>query len=112
MHAEEQACLIGDAWERLPDPKLRFNLEIHMPNGDKMYKVLGPHAPNLTANEVENLHRLWLQCIEELGPNDKFSHADVVSISLIDLERELNGPNRDAILSRLRSYAEKTQRTN
>src|ERR1700674_4903240 len=47
---EEQARLIGDAWEKLPDPKPQFNLEVHLPNGDKIYKVLGPHAPNLTAN--------------------------------------------------------------
>src|ERR1700694_1239634 len=48
---EEQARLIGDAWEKLGDQRPQFNLEIHMPNGDKVYKVLGPHAPNLTANE-------------------------------------------------------------
>ena len=58
---EEQARQIGDAWEKLGDPKPQFNLEIHLPNGDKVYKVLGPHAPNLTANEVNLLHRLWLR---------------------------------------------------
>src|SRR6266436_2597551 len=50
-NTEEQARLIGEAWEKLPDPKPQFNLEIHLPNGDKIYKVLGPHAPNLTAKE-------------------------------------------------------------
>src|SRR5713101_5109304 len=49
---EEQARQIGEAWEKLGDPKPQFNLEIHLPSGDKIYKVLGPHAPNLTANEV------------------------------------------------------------
>ena len=58
---EEQARQIGEAWEKLGDPKPQFNLEIHLPNGDKLYKVLGPHAPNLTANEVNLLHRLWLR---------------------------------------------------
>src|SRR5262249_61450607 len=46
--SEEQARQIGEAWERLGDPKPQFNLEIHMPTGDKIFKVLGPHAPNLT----------------------------------------------------------------
>ena len=65
--AEEQARLIGDAWEKLGDPKPQFNLEIHLPNGDKIYKVLGPHAPNLTSNEVQLLHRLWLRFNEILA---------------------------------------------
>ena len=50
--AEEQARLIGDSLGKLGDQKPQFNLEIHLPNGDKLYKVLGPHAPNLTSNEV------------------------------------------------------------
>src|SRR5256884_4546478 len=29
---EEQARLIGEAWEKLGDSKPQFNLEIHMPN--------------------------------------------------------------------------------
>ncbi|HET7151946.1 MAG TPA: amino acid permease, partial [Candidatus Acidoferrum sp.] len=60
-NTEEQARHVGEAWEKLGDPKPQFNLEIHMPNGDKLYKVLGPHAPNLTANEINLLHRLWLR---------------------------------------------------
>ena len=42
---EEQARQIGDSWEELGDQKPQFNLEIHLANGDKVYKVLGPHAP-------------------------------------------------------------------
>src|SRR6202007_2513988 len=34
-NTEEQARQIGEAWEKLPDPKPQFNLEIHLPNGDK-----------------------------------------------------------------------------
>ena len=64
---EEQAREIGDAWENLGDTKPQFNLEIHLANGDKVYKVLGPHAPNLTANEVNLLHQLWLRFSESTG---------------------------------------------
>src|SRR5438477_1763991 len=37
---EEQARQVGEGWEKLGDQKPQFNLEIHMPNGDKIYKVL------------------------------------------------------------------------
>src|SRR3989449_4174943 len=58
---EEQARQIGEAWEKLGDQKPQFNLEIHLHNGYKLYKGLGLHAPNLTANAVNLMHRLWLR---------------------------------------------------
>ncbi|MGC1416348.1 MAG: APC family permease, partial [Candidatus Acidiferrum sp.] len=80
-NTEEQARQIGDAWEKLGDIKPQFNLEIHLPNGDKIYKVLGPHAPNLTANEVNLLHRLWLRFSDVLAPQE-LHHHDVVHFAL------------------------------
>src|SRR5260370_38249405 len=48
-NTEEQAREIGEAWEKLPDPKPQFNLGIHLPNGGRIYKELQPHAPNPNA---------------------------------------------------------------
>ena len=42
---EEQGKLTGDAWERLPDPKPRMQLEVVAPDGRKWLYVLGPHNP-------------------------------------------------------------------
>src|SRR6266699_3339214 len=53
----EQAREIGLAWEQLPDPRPQFNLEIFAPGGQREYFLLGPHAPNLTSNEVRLIHR-------------------------------------------------------
>ena len=33
LTADEQAKLIGDAWERLPEPRPRIILEVHESNG-------------------------------------------------------------------------------
>jgi amino acid transporter len=103
--SEEQARLIGDAWEKLPDPKPQFNLEIHLPNGDKVYKVLGPHAPNLTANEVNLLHRLWLRFSEGLAPQE-LHHHDVVHFALEEVQKELEEGQEDAVVDRLRVHLE------
>ena len=57
----EEAREIGLAWEQLPDPRPQFNLEIFTPSGQERIFLLGPHAPNLTSNEVRLVHRLWLR---------------------------------------------------
>jgi amino acid transporter len=102
---EEQARRIGEAWEQLGDPKPQFNLEIHLPNGDKIYKVLGPHAPNLTANEVNLLHRLWLRFSDVLAPQE-LHHHDVVHFALEEVQKELDEGQEDAVVQRLRAHIE------
>jgi amino acid transporter len=105
---EEQAREIGDAWEKLGDSKPQFNLEIHLSNGDKVYKVLGPHAPNLTANEVNLLHRLWLRFSETLAPLE-LHHHDVVHFALEEVQKELDEGQEDAVVTRLRAHLEANQ---
>jgi len=102
---EEQARHLGDAWEKLGDPKPQFNLEIHMANGDKVYKVLGPHAPNLTANEVNLLHRLWLRFSESAAPLE-LHHHDVVHFALEEVMKEVEEGQEEAVITRLKSHLE------
>jgi hypothetical protein len=106
---EEQAREIGEAWEKLGDTKPQFNLEIHLSNGDKVYKVLGPHAPNLTANEVNLLHRLWLRFSETLAPQE-LHHHDVVHFALEEVQKELEEGQEDGVVTRLRAHLEENQK--
>jgi amino acid transporter len=102
---EEQARHIGDSWEKLGNPKPQFNLEIHLPNGEKLYKVLGPHAPNLTGNEVNLLHRLWLRFSESIAPLE-LHHHDVVHFALEEVQMELDNGHEDEVVARLREHLE------
>jgi amino acid transporter len=106
---EEQAREIGEGWEKLGDTKPQFNLEIHLSNGDKVYKVLGPHAPNLTANEVNLLHRLWLRFSEIIAPQE-LHHHDVVHFALQEVQKELEEGQEDAVVTRLRAHLEANQK--
>jgi amino acid transporter len=106
---EEQARQIGEAWEKLGDPKPQFNLEIHLPTGDKLYKVLGPHAPNLTANEVNLLHRLWLRFSDAVAPQE-IHHHDVVHFALEEVQKEVDEGHEDIVVSRLRAHLEANQK--
>jgi amino acid transporter len=106
---EEHARQVGDAWEKLGDTKPQFNLEIHMPNGDKLYKVLGPHAPNLTANEINLLHRLWLRFSDLVSPME-LHHHDVVHFALEEVQKEIEEGHEDDVVCRLRAHLEQNQK--
>ncbi len=105
---EEQARQIGDAWEKLGDPKPQFNLEIHTSTGDKVFKVLGPHAPNLTVNEVNELHQLWLRFSEVLAP-EELHHHDIVHFALDEVRIELEAGKEDELVERLRKHLEENR---
>ena len=100
---EEQARLIGEAWEKLGDPKPQFNLEIHLPTGDKVFKVLGPHALNLIANDVNLLHRLWLRFSDLVKPEELHHHA-VVHFALEELQNDLDSGKEQELVNRLRAH--------
>jgi amino acid transporter len=106
---EEQARQVGEAWEKLVDQKPQFNLEIHLPNGDKIYKVLGPHAPNLTANEVQLLHRLWLR-FSEIVAGEELHHHDVVHFALEEVQKEIDEGQEESVVGRLRAHLEANQK--
>ena len=85
----EEAREVGLAWENLPDPRPPFNLEIFAPGGGQHeFFMLGPHAPNLTMNEVNLVHRLWLRLGDLISP-EELHHHDVVHFALNEVQKEI-----------------------
>ncbi len=58
--AEDQAFHLGQAWEALPEPKRQFNFFVISPSGETKVFYIGPHAPALSPDDVQLVHRLWL----------------------------------------------------
>jgi len=85
LTAEEQGKLTGDAWERLPDPKPRLNLEVVAPDGRKWEFILGPHSPRLRAQDLKLLHEMWLHLTRDRDFR-QLHHYHVIAAAL----RELN----------------------
>ncbi len=104
----EQARQIGLAWERLPDPRPHFNLEIFLPGGQREFFVLGPHAPHLTANEVNLLHQIWLRFSEQVAP-EELHHHDVVHFALNEVVQELQEGKEEEVLRRLKQHLEENK---
>ncbi len=90
MASEELARRIGLAWERLPEPRHPFSLEIISPDRPSTYVNLGPHPPRLWPEDVDRLHELWLRLSEEERLGANLHHRDIVGVALRRLERDLN----------------------
>jgi amino acid transporter len=103
MPVIEQARAIGLTWERMPEPRPRVTLEIFAPSGQEQIFYLGPHAPRLTPNEIDLLHRIWLQLSDKL-PGEEIHHHDIVHFALGEVERELDQGQEADVLARLQQH--------
>jgi amino acid transporter len=104
----QQAREIGLAWEQLEDPRPQFNLEVFAPGGEREFFLLGPHAPNLTANEVRLVHRLWLRFSDLVAP-DELHHHDVVHFALDEVCNELEEGKEADVVARLKAHVAKNK---
>jgi amino acid transporter len=100
LTADEQAKLTGDAWERMPEPRPRLCLEVAAPDGTVREYTIGPHTPRLRPQDVELMHKLWLN----ITTDPKFAgahHYHIVALALEELQRELTTEQRTQLLQKL-----------
>ncbi len=106
LTAAEQARLLGEAWERVAgSDKLRTRLIACKVNGDVETFVLGPHLPTLTTEDLEMIHKLWLEAVGEVGL--RLHHRDVVRAALEDFQRRLGGPDREQVIHEIREQVQR-----
>ncbi len=101
--AAEEARLAGLAWEHLQEPRPQLTLTICFPGGREYVSYLGPHAPHLTHNEVDLLHKIWLELSDDLAP-EEIHHHDVVHFALEELQHLLTTPHSPEVEQRLREH--------
>jgi amino acid transporter/nucleotide-binding universal stress UspA family protein len=94
----EQGAQVGRYWEQLPEPRPSLSLEIVLENQkDVIFLNLGPHPPRLWPEDVDLVHRLWLQ-LSERGPGPKLHHRDVVSVALRRMNSELQSDRANEVV--------------
>jgi amino acid transporter len=84
MTPEDQAFHMGQAWEALPDPKRQFNYYVVPANGEVKVFYIGPHAPSLSPDDVQLVHRLWLNMRRDPAVQD-LHHSDIITYALTRL---------------------------
>jgi amino acid transporter len=84
MTPEDQAFHMGQAWEALPEPKRQFNYCVVPPDGEAKVFYIGPHAPSLSPDDVQLVHRLWLNMRRDPSVQD-LHHSDIITYALTRL---------------------------
>jgi hypothetical protein len=102
MTAEDQAFHMGQAWEALPEPKRQFNFYVIDPGASVKVFYIGPHAPNLSPDDVQLVHRLWLNMRRDPSMPD-LHHSDIITYALTRLAGQY-AREKQEILRDLRSY--------
>jgi hypothetical protein len=102
MSAEDQAFHIGQAWEALPDPKRQLNFYVINPSGESKVYYLGPHAPSLRPDDVQLVHRLWLNLRRDPSIQD-LHHSDIITYALTRLASQY-AREKQEIIKDLRGY--------
>ncbi len=102
MTAEDQAFHMGQAWEALPEPKRQFNFYVIDPNGEVKVFFIGPHAPTLSPDDVQLVHRLWLNMRRDPSVPD-LHHSDIITYALTRLAGQY-AREKQEILRDLRNY--------
>jgi amino acid transporter len=107
MSAEAQAKSFGDAWEKVPAPRPQMSLEIVNPgSGESRYFNMGPHPPRLWPDDLELLHKLWLD-LSAKGAGPGLHHRDVVRVALRRLEADLRSGRIDEVLEEVKGEDQK-----
>ncbi len=101
MSSQDQALMLGRAWESAPEPKRQFVLQVVRPDKEVDTFRIGPHAPTMKSEDVHLVHRLWLNITKERGM-DKIHHSDVVTVALTRFAREYAGREHSEILRELK----------
>jgi amino acid transporter len=103
--SSEQARLLGEAWERVKRSEdLRTRLVAYKSGGEIETYHLGPHAPPLTLDDLDLIHRLWLKAVARIGI--EVHHRDIVRAALERFEAEMSDGAEETALDSIRRQVE------
>jgi len=106
----QMAHRLGEAWDRIEKSRnVRSRLVTYRLTGEIETFLLGPHAPPLSQEDLDLIHRLWLDAIERYGLD--VHHRDVVRAALEEMERDLSGADREGALARIAEQLKRPRAT-
>ncbi|HXG94744.1 MAG TPA: hypothetical protein VNN73_20550 [Blastocatellia bacterium] len=71
-------------------PRRQVKYTVVEPSGHERVFYLGAHAPQLTEEDINLIHKIWLE-VSKLPARRKVHHRDVVRVALERLARDLRG---------------------
>ena len=110
LTAQEQAYHVGQAWEALPEPKRQFTFYVVKPDGEAFSFHIGPHAPAIEAEDVQLVHRMWLNFRRDPDMQN-LHHSDVVTFALTRLATDF-ARDKQATLQGMRQSLDEVAQPN
>jgi amino acid transporter len=90
MTAQQQGFNLGRAWEAMPEPKRQVIFQVIKPDMEVETFRLGPHLPDMKAEDVAEVHRMWLWATRDKGIDPhKLHHCDIVTVALARLAEDM-----------------------
>ena len=103
LSPSEQGAQVGAYWENLPEPRPSISLELVLENQkDVVFFNLGPHPPRLWPEDIDLVHKLWLE-VKSRGPGAKLHHRDIVGVALRRMAMELQSERAAQVLKDIES---------
>jgi len=107
LSGAEMALMLGEAWDRTDkNMDFRSRLVVCQRNGAVELYQLGLHAPPLTPEDLELIHKLWLDAVARLGL--QVHHRDVVRTAIEELAGDLSAGARDRAVDLIARNVERT----
>jgi hypothetical protein len=101
------ALLLGEGWDRTEKAKdFRSRLVVCQRNGSIETYQLGPHIPPLTPEDLELIHRLWIDAVARLGL--QVHHRDVVRTAIEELAGDMSADSRSRAVDLIAHNLERT----
>ncbi len=97
MDSEELARRIGKAWEKMPEPRHSFSLEITTPDRPSIFVNLGPHPPRLWPEDVDLVHEIWREISDQYA-GSKVHHRDIVGVALRRMREQMKTTERENVI--------------
>jgi hypothetical protein len=103
LRPEEEAWCLGQAWERLSEPRPPLILQVVSENDrEPVTFALGPHPPRLWPTDIDLVHRLWRELSEKHGFGPQLHHRDVVGVALRRFDVQLHSRQFGDVLQDVR----------
>jgi hypothetical protein len=97
----EQGAQVGGYWEKLPEPRPSLSLELVLENQqDVVFFNLGPHPPRLWPEDIDLVHKLWLD-VKSRGPGARLRHRDIVGVALRRMAADLQTERASQVLGEI-----------
>jgi len=106
LSPEEQARVVGRAWETLPEPRPALSFEIVLQDEQSLYFNLGPHPPRLWPEDIDLVHDMWLSLSSPDIAGSKLHHRDIVGVALRRMKKDLDSKAAPEVVADLKQELE------